>query len=394
MTSQRLKKVQQPVIPDVAALIRQYSDTISLGQGMVHYAPPPSSMEILSEFGAQESVHKYQGVNGDPQLIEALREKLAAENGIVVDRDRFIMVTAGSNMAFVHCVLALCDPGDEIIMMTPYYFNHEMAATMANVRPVLVPTTADHQPRPERIAAAISPRTRAVVTISPNNPTGAVYTEAALRQINALCHQHGLYHICDEAYEYFTYDDAHHFSPGSIGGSAAHTISLFSFSKAYGMASWRVGYAVVPAHLRDAMAKIQDTILICPPAICQQVALAALQVGRSYCRAYIESIDQVRRLCLDRLASLRPRCHVPRSCGAFYLLAEVESPLPAMELVQHLVRDYGVAVIPGNAFGITDRCCLRIAYGALTETTVAEGLDRLVAGLDALMPSRNGGCLA
>src|SRR5262249_9123741 len=147
-----------------------------------------------------------------------------------------LVITAGGNMAFMNALLAIADPGDEIILQAPYYFNHEMAVTMANCRPVLVATDANYQLQPDAIAAALTSRTRAVVTISPNNPTGAVYPEAALRAVNELCRRHGVFHIHDEAYEYFVYGGARHFSPGSIPGAGAHTISLYSMSKAYGFA--------------------------------------------------------------------------------------------------------------------------------------------------------------
>ena len=173
-------------------------------------------------------------------------------------------------MAFVNAVLAVADPGDEIILLAPYYFNHEMAVAMAGCRPVVVPTDARYQLRLDAIAPAITPRTRAVVTISPNNPTGAVYPEADLRAVNELCAARGVYHIHDEAYEYFTYDGAAAFLAGSIAGAAPHTISLYSLSKAYGFASWRIGYMVIPDALFEAVNKIQDTKLICPPLVSQQ----------------------------------------------------------------------------------------------------------------------------
>jgi aspartate/methionine/tyrosine aminotransferase len=117
-----------------------------------------------------------------------------------------------------------------------------MAITMANARPVLAPTDSDYQLDLGALRSAITPRTRAIVTVSPNNPSGAVYPEGALRAVNALCAEHGIYHISDEAYEYFTFDDARHFSPASISGASAHTISLFSMSKAYGFASALAGW--------------------------------------------------------------------------------------------------------------------------------------------------------
>src|SRR6185369_12263196 len=126
---------------------------------------------------------------------------------------------------------------------------------------------------------AITAKTRAVVTISPNNPTGAVYSEAALCEVNQICGERGIYHISDEAYENFTYNGARHFSPASVAGSEAHTISLFSFSKAFGFASWRIGYMVMPENLFVPVKKIQDTILICAPVISQYAACGALKAG-------------------------------------------------------------------------------------------------------------------
>ena len=138
-------------------------------------------------------------------------------------------------------MLAIADSGDEIILPTPYYFNHEMAVTMADCQPVLVPTDGDYRLRLDALETAITPRTRAILTVSPNNPTGVVYSEESLRAVNALCRERGIYHISDEAYEHFVYGGAHHFSPGSIPGSEGHTITLHTLSKTYGFASWRIG---------------------------------------------------------------------------------------------------------------------------------------------------------
>lgn len=383
--SRRVQAVQSPVIPEVAALIRATPGTISLGQGVVHYGPPPQAFAAIAGFGGQAAEHHYRSAAGLPELQEKLRQKLEADNGIRLRDDQVLMVTAGSNMGFFHALLAIADPGDEIAMMSPFYFNHEMAVVMANCRPVLVPTDELYQLRLEAIEAALTPRTRAVVTISPNNPSGAVYNPAALRAVNALCRARGIYHISDEAYEYFAYDGARHFSPGSIPDSAGHTISLFSFSKTYGLANWRVGYLVAPGRLLRALEKIQDTILICPPVISQLAALGALKAGPQYCRPFIAALAQVRRLCLERLEELRSMCQVPPAQGAFYLLARLETRMPAMQVVERLVRQHRVAVIPGTAFGLQERCHLRIAYGALQPETVAEGMDRLVSGLKCIL---------
>ncbi|HEY2894503.1 MAG TPA: aminotransferase class I/II-fold pyridoxal phosphate-dependent enzyme, partial [Pirellulales bacterium] len=248
-TSQRMQAVQQPIIALVGDLIRKHPGTISLGQGVVHYGPPPEALARLAPFLSEPSNHKYKSVDGSPELLASLEAKLHAENGIETGTNSRVIVTAGGNMAFYNALLAIADPGDEIVLLAPYYFNHEMAVAMANCRTVVVSLDTNYQLDLEAIAAAITPRTRAVVTISPNNPSGAVYSREVLTAVNQLCRDRGIYHISDEAYEYFVYGSQHHFSPGSLPGAAEHTISLYSLSKAYGMASWRIGYLVIPPAL-------------------------------------------------------------------------------------------------------------------------------------------------
>lgn len=381
----RMQAVQTPIIPVVGELIRQNPGTISLGQGVVYYGPPPQATRQLARFLSDPENNRYKPVQGIAPLIAAIEAKLKAENGILCGPERHVVVTAGANMAFFAAILAITDPGDEILLLTPYYFNHDMAVAMAGCRVVTVPTDANYQPCIERIAAAITPRTRALLTISPNNPTGAVYSEATLREINALCRWHGLYHISDEAYEYFTYDSAAHFSPGSLPDSAEYTISLYSLSKAYGFASWRIGYMVIPAHLLEAVKKIQDTMLICPPVISQYAALGALEAGVAYCRKKLRSFREVRSRAREALQQLGPLCTVPPAEGAFFYLLHLHTRRDAMELVERLIREHGVAALPGSAFGITEGCYLRISYGALSKEKVVEGVSRLVSGLHALL---------
>ena len=379
-----MQAVQDPVIPIVGELVRSHPGTISLGQGVVRYGPPPQAIEGISRFLANPRGHLYHAVQGIPPLVEAIRAKLCVENGIGTDGPACVVVSAGGNMAFMNAVLAITDPGDEVILPLPYYFNHEMAIAMAGCRPVAVPTDESYQLRLDAIEAAITERTRAVVTVSPNNPSGAVYPEVALREVNDLCRRRGIYHISDEAYEYFTYSGATHFSPGSIPGAGEHTISLFSLSKAYGLASWRIGYMAIPDGLLHSVKKIQDTILICPPVISQYAARGALEAGAAYCRERLRDIAEVREVVREALAEIGDICDVPPADGAFYYLIRVHTRLGALEVVERLVREHGVAVLPGTTFGL-DGCALRVAYGALEKETAAEGIGRLVEGLRAIV---------
>src|SRR5919108_329673 len=218
--SERMQCVQPPIIPIVSELSRTVPGTISMGQGVAYYGPPPHVFERVKRFLSDRENHKYGSVQGLSPLTEL---------------------------------------------------------------------------------------TRAIVTISPNNPSGAVYPEALLREINSLCRLHGIYHISDEAYENFTYGAARHFSPAAIEGAETHTIALYSLSKAYGFASWRIGYMLIPEHLYDSVLKAQDTNLICAPLISQYAALGALEVGSSYCRERLPAIERVRAVVLDELATLDSR---------------------------------------------------------------------------------------
>lgn len=383
-SSRRLQAVQPPIIPAVAALIREYPGTISLGQGIVHYPPPPQAIARIQACMEDPHNHSYGHGHGLPTLKQAIASKLEAKNKIHINDPDCILITAGSNMGFYYAVLAIAEPGHEFILPMPYYFNHEMAVSMAGCRAVPVATDDAYHLQPELIEAAITARTRAIVTVSPNNPTGATYSQAALQSINDICRRHKLYHISDEPYESFTWN-ARHFSPGGIRGADRHTISLFSFSKGFGLAGWRVGYMVLPDHLLEPINKIQDTILICPPIVSQYAALGALEADPQYCQRHIKAIDEVRQAVLGQLAQLGGRIDPPRSEGAFYILLRVHTDQPDMMLVERLIRNFRVAVIPGSAFGIMEGCYLRIAYGALQRETVEEGIGRLVEGLRTLV---------
>lgn len=382
--SNRINGVQTPIIPTIAAMVRANPGTISLGQGVVSYGPPADAVAALPSLMADPALNKYQAVTGIAPLVDAIKGKLLAENGYRVDGQSEIMVTAGSNSAFLTAVLAIADPGDELILPTPYYFNQEMAIRMCGCTPVLVPTRSDWQLDVDALARANTPRTRAIVTLSPNNPTGAVYPEQDLRAVNALCAQHGIYHFSDEAYEYFTYEGARHFSPASIPGAHEHTLSFYSFSKNYGMASWRVGYVVYPLALSEAMNKVQDTNLICAPVASQLLAAESLKKGRAIIDPQIDALARVRRTVHESLASLGDLVEFPRTEGAFYVLMKLPGVDDALAFNRTMVERHKVATIPGFAFGLTDTKTAnyqRLSYGALDAASVAEGVQRFVAAV-------------
>lgn len=379
--SRRIEAVQPPIIPIIGTLSSSTPGTLSLAQGMVSYAPPPGVASAISEKFMQPDTHQYGPAQGERALLHCINNKLISDNNINTAAGYKVIVTAGSNMAFLNAILAICDPDDEIILLSPYYFNHEMAISMINCKAVSVPTDATYQPDLNAIEHAISAKTRALVTISPNNPSGAVYSKETLIAINQICASNNLYHISDEAYEYFTYETAVHYSPSSFEQAHGHTISIFSLSKAYAFAGWRVGYMLVPEHLYDAILKIQDTNLICPPKISQYAAIAAMQAGRSYCLQQQTEILTLRQWIIKRLEQERSLIECQVTNGAFYFLIKINTALDQMILVKKLIKEYKVAVLPGFTFGLEQGCYLRISYGKLDLDSGQLAIERLVKGI-------------
>lgn len=387
--SKRLDAVQSPIIPYIGELSRRNPSTISFGQGIAFYAPPTLAFQYVQTHLEDVSINKYGPVEGIPELHHALTTKLNCVNDIQINSDNAIVVTAGSNMAFNTSILAITDPGDEVILPLPYYFNHEMSLIMERCKPVLVDSKNDFHLDITKIKAAITNKTKGIVSISPNNPSGAVYSKQELIEINDLCKDHGIYHISDEAYEDFYYGKHKPFSPASLEQNQSHTISLFSFSKGYGFAGWRIGYMVIPKHLLAAVKKIQDTILISPPMISQYAAIGALSADTNFLIEKRKAMSIKRELVLNKLSELKCLNKSPTSEGAFYTLLNINSGKDDMQLAKELIETYKVATIPGSAFGIESGCFLRLSYGALSDTDINKGLDRVIKGLTDLTRTGN-----
>lgn len=418
----RLSAVLKPVIPELGALVRATPGTLSLAQGMVSWGPPEEVLAAVAEAGmadqgsrsgaaADSGRDAYGPAQGDPALLEALAASLQQHHGMDL-QGADLWVTAGSNMAFNAIAQVLCDgpPAEpsEVILPLPWYFNHAMAVQLAGGRPV--PVDAGLVPDPQRLASAITSRTRAIVTVSPNNPSGVVIPRAVLEAINHLCGRHGLLHISDEAYGQFVYGVEPHWSPASLVGAAAHTVTLQSLSKAYGMAGWRVGFMAAPAALTPALAKVQDTVLICPPRLMQRAAVAALRAGPAWCRPRIAALAARRQQLLAAVAAARaeglPTQLLAEPDGAFYGLLALEASaagsLCGEALMRRLVLEHRVAAVCGESFGLPARGepkaagghgpTLRLSYGLLEADALQEALRRLFEGIRALLsaPSPSG----
>ena len=265
-------RVQAPIVPVIGDIIRQVPGTISLGQGVVHYGPPPAALDAVRDALADPATHEYQDGAGLPALVERARAEAARpKTASTSARGSRIMVTAGANMAFMHAVLAITAPGDEIILHVPFYFNHEMAIEMAGCtrgprrRPTIAISCASTRcARRSPIARAPSSRCRRTIRAA------RCFSEASLRDGQRAVPR-ARASTTSPTRSTSTSPTARRGTcrRASFPGADAHTISMYSLSKAYGFAGWRIGYMVYPEHLASAMMKSQDTILVCPPVASQ-----------------------------------------------------------------------------------------------------------------------------
>ena len=383
----RVRSVAMPPIDALNTRMAEINaaggDVISLGQSVPFFGPPPEMIEAvrdaLDNFGPR--LHTYGPDAGIPELREALARKLADFNGVEVDPDRQLLVTPGSNQAFMVTMMTILDPGDEVAIASPYYFNHHMAIELCRgvVREVPLSEENGFQMTLEDIEGVLTPRTKAVVIISPNNPTGTVYDPEEVVAIARSLTERGIYVITDDAYEVFCYDGTRHVSPRAVVESSELLITLGSLSKTLGMTGWRIGYiAADPSLIRQAL-KVQDATAICAPIVAQVAAVAALEQMPSYPQSMIGEINERRDL-LQSVVDETPALHWHRTDGALFALVRADAVGgDRRELESELLERAHVLTVPGSAFGSQWSDFIRISYGCSPRDRYEEALQRLAS---------------
>ncbi|KAJ4953082.1 hypothetical protein NE237_029914 [Protea cynaroides] len=381
--ARRALETDEPVMVQIQKLVRGAKDAKSLAQGVVYWQPPKQALEKVQQVVWEPSTSRYGNDEGLPELREALIKKIRQENKLYKSS---IMVTAGANQAFVNLVLTLCDAGDSVVMFAPYYFNAYMAFQMTGITNILVGPGSPKTLYPdadwlEKILSETKPLPKVVTIVNPGNPSGTYIPESLLKRISDLCANAGSWLIVDNTYEYFMYDGLKH---SCVEGN--HILNIFSFSKAYGMMGWRVGYIAYPSEvegLEAQLLKVQDNIPICASIISQRLALYSLEVGPEWVTDQVKDLIKNRALILEALSSLGEDA-VKGGEGAIYLWAKLpEKYSDDFEVVQWLARKHGVVVIPGSASGGPGY--IRISFGGLVEADCKEAAGRLQKGLEELV---------
>ena len=333
---------------------------------------------------------KYTATNGFADLREAIAAKLQKDNGLQYTANE-ICVCTGAKQAIFGAIMALCDEGDEVLIPIPSWVSYSSMVSIAGATPVLVPSASDYSLDIAKIEAAVTPRTRAVIICSPNNPTGAVYSEQSLRALADLAVKYDFFIISDEIYEKLIYDGYRHFSIASVSQEVwERTVTVNGFSKGYAMTGWRVGYAAARKDIIKAMIKIQGQVTSCASSVAQKAALGALAGSQEATEHMVEAFRERRDFVCGRLREI-PHVSFVEPHGAFYILADISYYLgksccgktvtTSLELAECLLDTARVAVVPGSAFGAENT--IRIAY-ANSMASLAEALDALDAALRTL----------
>lgn len=376
--SQHTQGLQQSGIRAASSRCRAIQG-INLGQGICDMPTPP---EIVQAAHEAMLAHKntYSACEGLFLLREKIAEKSQVYNKLSVDPAKNVLVTHGSSGAFVCAAQVLFEPGDEVILFEPFYGYHQHILQLLHVHIKTVPIHLhDFSIDIDQLAHTISPKTRAIVICTPNNPSGKVYTEAELLAIGALAKKHNLMIITDEIYEYITYDDKPHVSLASLDDFNECTLTISGLSKTYNMTGWRLGYVLGPEKIIEKMALVQDLLYVCPATPLQYAALAAFELPASYYTDMQQMYQEKRDLTVQALKDMGFHVTVPQ--GAYYIMADFsalgfQDDLQAADI---LLEKAHVATVTGRSFfsHVTDgQHLLRICY-ALNKATITQGLQQM-----------------
>ncbi|CAO2815334.1 unnamed protein product [Amaranthus hypochondriacus] len=380
--ARRALETESPVMVQIQELYRSTKDAVSLAQGVVYWQPPKQALTKVKDLVFDPKISRYGADEGIPELRDALMQKLRTENKLTKSK---IMVTAGANQGFVNLVLALCDAGDSVVMFAPYYFNAYMSFQMTGVSNILVgpgdPETL--YPNADWLEKTLktNPPPKVVTVVNPGNPSGTYIPEPLLKRISDLCKGAGSWLIVDNTYEYFMYDGRKH---SCVEGD--HIVNLFSFSKAYGMMGWRVGYIAYPAGVDgflDQLLKVQDNIPICASIISQYLAFHSMEAGTDWVKEQVKELVKNRELIKDAL-SILGKDAVKGGEGAIYLWVKLPDEFQDdFKIIRWLARRHKLILIPGSACGCPGH--LRISFGGLPEAETAVAAERLRKGMEELL---------
>jgi aminotransferase len=379
MISKRVQGFTESVIREMTRVNDQHGG-INLAQGMPNFPPPKELLEAAHR-AIDGDFHQYAITWGTPRLRRAIADKYRRFYAMELDPDRHVTVCCGSTETMLATLLAVLNPGDEVIIFEPFYENYGPGCIIAGAEPVFVPLEPpDWTFDPERLSRAVTSRTRAIVFNSPNNPSGKVFSRAELQTIADLCLRHGLLAITDEIYEHITYDGEEHVPIATLPGMAERTVTISGISKSYSVTGWRVGYAVASPELSVGIRRAHDFITVGAPHPLQEAAVTALYLPDSYYASLRAGYAARRDLLFGRLVEAGFVAYRPR--GAYYILTDVAHFLARYgcgddhAFAMFLIKEIGVATVPGSSFyahGELGRTKIRFCFPKTDDILIEAG---------------------
>src|ERR1700730_6951310 len=352
--SSKVTRFTESVIRDMTRQAMLYG-AVNLSQGFPDF-PAPAEIKRAAQEGIAADVNQYAITWGARNLRQAIARQMQLWQGIQVDPEREITVCCGSTETMISTLLAVCNAGDEVVIFEPFYENYGPDAILSGARPRFVKLRAPSAPDGEwtfderELRAAFHIHTKAIIVNTPNNPTGKVFTRSELELIRNLCVEFNVLAITDEIYEHILYDSARHISMAALEGMRERTVTINGLSKTYSVTGWRVGWAVAPPAITNAIRKVHDFLTVGAPAPLQQAGAAALALPAGYYQALAEAYRKRRDRLVPVLDEVGFRSFRPR--GAYYVMTDISGFGFAndLELTKYLVKDIGVATDPGSSF--------------------------------------------
>jgi aminotransferase len=347
--SQKVERFTESVIREMTRLAQMHR-AVNLAQGFPDF-PAPKEIKDAACQAIQHDINQYAITWGAKSFRNAIAAKTESYLGLEIDPEREITVTCGSTEAMIAALMATINPGDEVIIFEPYYENYGPDTILSGATPryvTLVPP--DWTFDPEKLAAAFNENTKAIIINTPNNPTGKVFSREELRYIADLCIRWNALAITDEIYEHILYDGFTHCAIATLDGMRERTITINGMSKTYSLTGWRVGYAIAPPHLTEAIRKVHDFLTVGAAAPLQEAGALALALPRDYYEELARAYEKRRDLLIGGLRETGFRCFSPR--GAYYIMAEISDFGFAgdVEFTRYMIEEVGVAVVPGSSF--------------------------------------------
>jgi aminotransferase len=352
-------------------------DAVNLSQGFPDFDPPKELLSRLAEV-AYSGPHQYSITWGAQNFREALAEKQSKFMGRTIDANGEIVVTCGSTEAMIAAMMTVTNPGDKVIVFSPFYENYGADTILSGAEPIYVPLyPPDFTFREDELAAAFKQNPKALVLCNPSNPSGKVFTYEELSFIADLVKKHDAYVITDEVYEHIIYKPHSHVYIASLPGMFERTLSCSSLSKTYSITGWRLGYVIAPARITDVLRKVHDFLTVGAASPLQEAATVGLRMGDDYYRELLDTYTEKRSLFLKGLSSLNIEYTEPH--GAYYVMLDIsrfgyESDL---EFCEDLAKLVGVGAVPGSSFFRENVNHLIRLHFAKKNETLLEALNRL-----------------